>query len=296
MNPRTPTGQPPQSTLLSARKPKIDWESFEAWLFKEYRRFTALDRLRYAKRYAHCLLNRDLGKLKMLNDSLREHVLKALSALSKFLGMHEEFLRLVKNYGLKWSSRRSEDFIIARLTRNVNAEQILDWVRKVKEKAPELSDFMDFMLATGLRYTEAIESYNLIIELAKQNRLNEYYNEEKEALEHFRFKDKFIRNSKKAFISFVPKQLVQKIAKNKPLDWSKVRKKIEWRVGKLKFADLREYHATFMTKFLSRAEIDFLHGRVSTNVFMQNYFNPALISDLKERVFKAIREIEAKIS
>ena len=94
---------------------------------------------------------------------------------------------------------------------------------------------------------------------------------------------------------FVPKQPVQKIAKNKPLDWSKVRKKIEWRVGKLKFADLREYHAIFMAKFLSRAEIDFLHGRVSTTVFMANYFNPALIGDLKERVLKAIRKIRAKV-
>jgi hypothetical protein len=29
---------------------------------------------------------------------------------------------------------------------------------------------------------------------------------------------------------------------------------------------------------------------------MQNYFNPKLISDLKDRIFKAIAEIEAKIS
>jgi hypothetical protein len=36
------------------------------------------------------------------------------------------------------------------------------------------------------------------------------------------------------------------------------------------------------------AEIDFLQGRTSASVFMRNYFNPALISDLKERVFKGI--------
>ncbi|HEX69428.1 MAG TPA: hypothetical protein ENG10_03950 [Candidatus Bathyarchaeota archaeon] len=65
---------------------------------------------------------------------------------------------------------------------------------------------------------------------------------------------------------------------------------------KSRFGDVREVHGTFLTKYLRQPEIDFLHGRVSTNVFMQNYFNPALISDLKERVFKAIKEIETKIS
>ena len=51
----------------------------------------------------------------------------------------------------------------------------------------------------------------------------------------------------------------------------------------------------FMTKYLRPSKIDFLHGRVSSSIFMRNYFNPALINDLKERVFKAINDIENKI-
>jgi len=47
-----------------------------------------------------------------------------------------------------------------------------------------------------------------------------------------------------------------------------------------------------MTKGLSQPEIDFLQGRVSANVFMRNYFNPALIGDLKERVFEAIGKLK----
>ena len=47
-----------------------------------------------------------------------------------------------------------------------------------------------------------------------------------------------------------------------------------------------------MTKFLSQSEIDFLQGRISGSVSMRNYFNPALISDLKERVFKTIKELQ----
>ena len=56
----------------------------------------------------------------------------------------------------------------------------------------------------------------------------------------------------------------------------------------MRFSDSREYYATFMTKFLNPAEIDFLQGRLSTSVFMKNYSNPVLIKDLRRRVFPGI--------
>ena len=37
-----------------------------------------------------------------------------------------------------------------------------------------------------------------------------------------------------------------------------------------------------MTRFLSQPEIDFPQGRFSESMFMKNYFNPELISDLEE--------------
>jgi hypothetical protein len=48
-------------------------------------------------------------------------------------------------------------------------------------------------------------------------------------------------------------------------------------------------------KYLKEAEIDFLQGRVSGSVFMRNYFNPALIDDLKQRVLNGIAEIQQRI-
>jgi len=137
----------------------------------------------------------------------------------------------------------------------------------------------------------------MIIQLSKQGKLNEYYNEANECLEHFRFKEVFIRKSKKAFISFVPKDLIAKIVSEKPLTSKhSVQQFVKKRGLKIRFADIREAHASFLTKHLNPAEIDFLHGRVSTNIFMANYFNPKMISDLKDRIFRAIGEIRAKIS
>jgi len=138
-----------------------------------------------------------------------------------------------------------------------------------------------------LRLIEAINSYNLIIDLSTGGRLSEYYNAEKEALEHFRFKKVFMRRTKKAFISFIPKEFIARISEQESLTKCQIKNRIQRSKSKLRFGDIREYFATSMNRYLSREEIDFLQGRVSASVFMRNYFNPALITDLKDRVFKA---------
>jgi len=107
----------------------------------------------------------------------------------------------------------------------------------------------------------------------------------------------FIRKSKKVFVSFVPKELVTRISPNEKLtSKDAVIKKVKSQGLKSRFGDIREAHASFMTKYLRQPEIDFLHERVTANIFMRNYFNPALISDLKQRTFKAIAEIQSKIA
>jgi len=203
---------------------------------------------------------------------------------------------LVRNYGLKWAGKSGDDLIIARLTKAVNGDEILDWVRRVKEETLEYAVFMDFMAATGLRYEESVNSWNLIINLASQGRLNQYYKAENEVLEHFRFKETFIRKSKKAFISFVSKDLIAKIKQSKPLTLNILPNRIKRRGLKLRFGDIREFHASVLPEHLRQPEIDFIHGRVSTSVFMRNYFNPAWIGDLKERSLKGTGEILTKIN
>jgi len=80
--------------------------------------------MRYAKKYSHFLLKRDFSELNTFSNCKRNHVLKALSALAKFLGMYEEFKGLMKSYGLKWSSVKAEDLIISRLT-NANGNSTI---------------------------------------------------------------------------------------------------------------------------------------------------------------------------
>lgn len=222
--------------------------------------------------------------------------MKALSALSKFLGIYEDYRRLIRNYGLKWTGRNGDDLIIARLTKSVNGNEIIEWIRTVKQQIPEIALFMDFIAVTGLRLNEALNAYNLIVQLSRQNRLKEYYKPDNEILEHFRFKSFFIRRTKKAFISFVSKQLIDEIAKSEPLTIDMIRKRIQRRKLSLRFSDIREFNASILTKHLRRPEIDFIQGRVSSSVFMRNYFNPVWITDLKDRTLKAQKEMLFMIS
>jgi intergrase/recombinase len=161
----------------------------------------------------------------------------------------------------------------------------------VKAEIPKLRVFMDFIVQTGLRLEEAVNSYNLIIDLSKEGRLNEYYNFDNEALEHYRFKSLFIRRTKKAFVSFIPRRIVEAISKEDKLTVYKIWNWIKRKGLKCRFPDVREYFATVMTRWLNPAEIDFLQGRIGGSIFMRNYFNPVLLTDLKDRVFKGLDQL-----
>ena len=217
--------------------------------------------------------------------------MNALSCLSKFLGIYENWSRMIKNYGLKWRIR-NDDLIIRRFTKTQDPDELFAWIRQIKAECADLTAFMDLTLTTGLRFEESIEAYNLIIKLSNDDKLDSYYNPEKDLLEHYKFKMQFLRRTKKAFVSFVPKELIAKIcSNNKILKKQFIKSKVRRKTQRIRFSDIREIHGSLLAKTLGSAEIDFLHGRVSTSVFMRNYFNPAWIVDLKERTFNAIKNI-----
>jgi hypothetical protein len=86
------------------------------------------------------------------------------------------------------------------------------WIREVK---PLLYDnerlFLRFLAVTGLGKSEAITSFNMIIELNAKGKLGDYYNEDFSILEHFKFGRLFLRGTKNTFISIVPKALITEV-------------------------------------------------------------------------------------
>jgi len=275
----------------------IDWEAFMSWLedTQKLRHKVAQDKVNYSKKFYQCLLNRDLSRVRDLRDSLRPNVIKALASLSKYLGIYQDFKKMLSDFGLQWIGRSSSDIMIDRLQKVKDPNQIYAWIKETKEARPDLSDLLDLMAYTGLRLSEAINSYNLIIELHGKKKLREYYNDETQTLEHFKHKEIFLRTTKKAFISFVPRELILTIMQMELTSYDAIHGDFTRDGRPMKFSDVREAHATFMTKYLKEAEIDFLHGRCGNSVFMRNYFNPALIGDLEDRTMQGIREIQEKV-
>jgi len=290
---RPPGFEPGSSTWQTA---KIDWIMFKEYVEKDHRPRVAQQICSNAENYAVCLLNRDLSVLQGMSAAKRSNILKSLSSLAKFLGVYEEWRQLVRSYGFKWVGKSADDLIIERLNRVADPEEVWRWIRDVKVARPDLAEFMDLLAVSGLRLSEAVAAYNLVIQLNAEGKLANYYVHETGTLEHFRFKNIFIRNSKKAFVSYVPADLIERICRCPPiLNVDSVRVRVKKRGLPQHFSDIREAHGTFLIRYLRREEVDFLHGRVTSGVFMQHYFNPALIGDLRERVFKGVAEILAKV-
>ncbi len=228
------------------------WNKFREWIDKKnYNRRYSTTVFNYAQRYAKSLGTKDLSAVRDLPDSMRPNVLKALSALAKFSGRYEEWIQLMSNYDISWVGRSKDDIFIDRLNNVQDSEEIWNWIRSVKKAWPDLCNFADLMAVSGLRFIEAFHSYNLIIALQAQGKLSNYFNREKSSLEHYRFKELFIRNSKKAFVSFVPELLVDAIAKDIALGSSdSIQKSVRKKGLRVRFGDIREAHGTYMTKYL----------------------------------------------
>jgi intergrase/recombinase len=237
------------------------------------------------------MLNGNLKDLDSFPKHKKNNVLKALIALSKYLGVYEDFKAKIKNYGIKWERQDSlESFLRVMKTR----EDLVEWVRKcfgILDRS--MAEFLRFLIISGLRKEEAIKSFNLILKLLKEGKLGEYYNEEIEALEHFMFEKEFLRRTKNAFI---PKEFIEEIKSCEAVAYYPLRRKLRKHGLGVRFNEIRDYFATFMVHHgLIKEEVDLLQGRVGKSIFMRHYFSPA-IKELRERVFKAINEMMAEVT
>jgi intergrase/recombinase len=157
---------------------------------------------------------------------------------------------------------------------------------------PNEKVFLRFALTSGLRKGEAINSFNLIIDLLKQNCLEEYYNDNLSALEHFKFRSLFLREKKNVYITFIKKAMVKEIANCEPITYEMIRKRLLRRNLKCRITELRDYFATFMVRHgLIREEVDLLQGRIPPSIFIRHYWSPNF-KELRDRTLSAINQLE----
>ncbi len=264
--------------------PKL-WEGFIRYVSNKYSRDHARSILRYAHRYGHLFFSGDLRPVLELTPDKRRHVLAAISALAKYLGKYEEFKELKKRYDVKMERKVR---IVARLT-DTDLKTLSEWIIKARQILGRYALYLDFLLATGMRPREAIKSYNLIIKLSEEERLEDYYRNG--FLEHFRFEETFLRGVKNVYVSYCPSEIVTAITKSKPINLYTIYDRFEAAKMSIKLKEIRKLWASYMTKFLSEPEINLIQGRVNKSVFMQNYFNPNYIPGLRERLEKGVKSL-----
>jgi hypothetical protein len=252
---------------------------------------TVRNRMVYAKKYHHLIQTWDLAELAKLSNEKRGHIMRALALLSKYQGQYEKWQQVRNNYQLKWSSTDSLKSFRKITDENTNIDKMINWVRMSIKEFPRFTNILIFNTLTGLRPTEAVESFNLLSASAKN-----YLSKDGKRLEHFRFPSIFIRRTKKAFVSIMNKEIMNLIEgpKYEELNYSKIRLTFQRNNKKCYMSYCRKIYATFLRNEGIESEvIDMLQGRVPNSIFVRHYYRPSLdnfdeIRDKLDKLYQII--------
>ncbi len=248
----------------------------------------------YARRYHDILNTGDISPIVDISSSgatIRRHVMEALTAYAKFSGCYDRWCYIRKCYSLHWTDGNES---VQSLQRFFNPELSLDkLLYKIREMLRVLPTAMTAVVRhavlTGLRPTEAIESVKL---LNSADYSAQYYNQERQALEHFRFPELFIRATKKAFVSYITLDNLQPIRNlgGQTPTWKAIRSACKRRGINMDMRYCRKVHGSWLHKHgVSTESIDFLHGRTSPSIFSRHYLSPD--NTLREQVLEAIQKL-----
>jgi hypothetical protein len=250
-------------------------DHFKVFIYEKYCKSYASQILNFVIRDGKELIENPF-KLLSLKPSVRRNALKSMVCLSKFLGCYEEYKVKLKSYGIKWSN---EDTAFNGFLSIFSKQHdtLGAWVKQIQ---PLTSDseklFLRFLASTGLRRTEAITAFNMVIDLSINGKLGEYYNSELSVLEHYKHKV-FLRGTKNAYISFVPKELVDQICLSEKISYYAFHSRLNRKHIPLRFKELRSYHNSYLRKNGIISElVDVLAGRVPKSVFARHYLGEDL--------------------
>jgi hypothetical protein len=281
-----------RTQALQASLRNINWSEFETWVKGKYAKTYSVVILAYARKHHNIMFSDNLRELDSLPQSIRNNCIKSLTILSKFLGKHEEFHNRLKDYGIKLNGDSGINAFIRILNNNNNTDNnVIQWLKEVKSILRENENLLlEFLLKTGIRKDEAFLSFNLMVDLAKQNRLLEYYDESLNCLMHFRYPKLFLRHTKNVYLSFIPQSLLNRIANSEPVTYPAIRKRLSKKGLHLRLNECRDYFSTLMlNNGFNELEVNLMQGRIS-GILFRHYFSPKL-REMADRVFKVLETL-----
>jgi intergrase/recombinase len=146
---------------------------------------------------------------------------------------------------------------------------------------------------TGLRKNEALQAFNMIIDLAEQDKLGEFYNRDIQALEFYNY-PQFNRRTKKVFLSFVSKEMVDEIADSQPVSYYAIRKRLTSRKLPVRIKELRSYFTTYLRQNGVLPEtVNLLQGRIDArDIQLVHYFKIADMQQLSQRILAVTEKLQ----
>ena len=230
---------------------------------------------------------------KLAGHRSREVALVAIANYAKFSGRYKEFQELKERYNLKWNECNSTQFFERFFNEGLTLDVMLQRIRNMIANTPTpIPDIIKFACLIGLRASEVVESARLL----NSSYTSQYYNPERQALEHFRFPDIFIRQTKKAYISFITKEQLSGIVNLGPKTPSLNAITLACRRRHIKMETYlcRKIFASWLRKEGIASEIvDLLQGRVSQSILTRHYLAPA--QSMKDDVLKALEKLQQQL-
>ncbi|NWG36016.1 integrase [Nitrososphaera sp.] len=254
------------------------WKNFKTYLLQNQNEKTAYDTFSYARRYAHVLAETNAQELLQLSDDKRKHAMKALAALSKFMGCYDMWEMLKERHQLKWSNSDGLEAFHAIINNDANYKVMMEWLKDACSKIPaSYANMLLYDTLTGLRPGEAIMSIYYV-----QNELDNYLKKESMVLEHYRFKSDFIRRTKKAYISTVDDSIINVARKAGIHSYTALRMVLEERGLAMHMGYCRKIFSTHLRMSGIESElIDLLQGRTPSTIFARHYFRPDFPDEIK---------------
>jgi hypothetical protein len=248
--------------------------------------------LKYGKRYCYILEQMDIKDLLVLPPAKQRHVMKALANLAKYNGVYEQWNKLRRQHQLKWSSTNTLDIFERIMNNGTTYDKMVEYVKQILAVLPRShANVVIFGTLTGLRPIEACKSVQLI-----HANLSDYLNSELFILEHFKWKDIFIRRTKKAFISVMTDRLLE-IAKSADYQsYTSIYVYLRKRGLQMRMNYCRKIFGTHLRYCGIESEmVNLLEGRISPEIFVRHYWSPNMKQDI-ERVRKAIDSLTYQLT
>jgi len=224
-----------------------------------------------ARRYGHILQTNDASELLLISGTMRHHAMEGLTALAKFQGRYDQWKQIKERYQLKWSDKDGLEVFMSIIDAKKDYSSMIKWLQDVCQKIPiGYANILIYATLVGLRPTEACQSISLI-----HTDLGIYLNKDLMVLEHLRYPDIFIRNSKKAFVSIVNEDIISYAKNANNCGYNALRNFLKRHKLDMQMSYCRKIFGRYLRMQAIESEtIDLLQGRIPKSVFARHYFRP----------------------